>query len=367
MNQYIHPDILNELVSLSCDRASALFEELGIKAREEGRRWVGCCPSHESDNENAWNFYPDGEFSKGNWQCHTRGCQAKFGKGLIGLIRSILTFREEEECSFFKAIDFLLSFNNIKLKDIKIADPTSREKRDYQKTIRRLNNKGRKGCGGMTREEFRKKVQIPCPYFLSRNYSPSLLDRYDVGLYNGERVLIPVYDDEYKWVVGHVARSIHEKCRECGLYHKSGAGKCPMGAQKNQCAKWLNSRDFEASTYLFNYWFAAPHIKKSRVVILTEGVGDTLRLEELGIHNSLCIFGTELTGDQRSLIDRSGAMSVIVLLDNDEAGRKGAEKIKEGLGRSYRLFFPTIQDDPGSLNEDEVTKEILPLIKRLSG
>jgi len=362
---YHNPDIINKLIDLTCERAPELFEELDISYQEQGRRYVGICPCHESDNINSWNFYPDGEFVRGTWQCYTKGCHTKYNKGLVGLIRTLFEYREDISCSYYRAIDYLLSFNNLKnINEVKIEGQASLDKRKYQNIIKTLNNKVLESTSTLTREEFRKKVQIPAQYYIDRNYSPSVLDRYDVGLYNkGGRVLIPIYDDEYVKVVGYVARSIHEKCDRCGCYHK---GVCPLTSfAKYQSAKWTNSKGFRSDSHLFNYWFAGKYIKKNKVVILTEGVGDVLRLEELGIHNSVGLFGMDLADRQRMIIDQSGAMSIIVMLDNDEGGIKGAERIKRMLGRSYRLFFPRILDDPGNLKEDKVTKDIRRLIKKL--
>ena len=38
--------------------------------------------------------------------------------------------------------------------------------------------------------------------------------------------------------------------------------------------------------------------------------------------------------------DSSGAFSIVCLLDNDEAGVKGAKKIYEQCSKMYRLYFP---------------------------
>ncbi len=96
------------------------------------------------------------------------------------------------------------------------------------------------------------------------------------------------------------------------------------------------------------------------------GDGDVWRLEENGIRIGLGLFGTEMTDAQRILLDRSGALSIIVLLDADDAGQEGIKKLKSQLGRQYRMFFPKIQDDVGSLNSDEITSDIKPIIDKIS-
>ena len=174
---------------------------------------------------------------------------------------------------------------------------------------------------------------------------------------------MPVYNDKYTYVAGFLGRSIWPKCNRCDKWHEPESN-CPKTAYEiKESEKWLNG-SFQSTNYLYNYWFALPHIQKSGVAILVEGAGDVWRLEENGIHTSLALFGTELTDPQRVLLDRSGALSIIVMLDSDKAGREGAKKLKSQLGRQYRMYFPKIKDDAGELNRDEITEDINPIIQK---
>jgi len=101
-------------------------------------------------------------------------------------------------------------------------------------------------------------------------------------------------------------------------------------------------------------------------VVLVESPGNVWRLEEAGIHNSVAIFGAHLGPNQKKLIDSSGAFSIVCLLDNDEAGVKGAKKIYEQCSKMYRLYFPKFNaNDIGDMNVDNVTSDIKPLITQL--
>ena len=89
------------------------------------------------------------------------------------------------------------------------------------------------------------------------------------------------------------------------------------------------------------------------------------RLAEAGIHNAVAIFGTAFNNDQKHLLDESGALSIICLMDNDDAGKKAAEKIEEVCGRLYRLYFPNFSaNDVADLNVDSVTSDIKPFIQQ---
>ena len=52
------------------------------------------------------------------------------------------------------------------------------------------------------------------------------------------------------------------------------------------------------------------------------------------------------------------------MLDADKAGQEGAKKLKKQLGRQYRMYFPTIKEDAGELNQDEITSDIKPIIEK---
>ena len=102
------------------------------------------------------------------------------------------------------------------------------------------------------------------------------------------------------------------------------------------------------------------------VIVLVESPGNVWRLEEAGIHNSVAIFGAHLSTNQLNIINGSGAFSIVCLLDNDEAGKKGAKKIHDQCSKMYRLYFPKFEtNDIGDMNIDVVTNDIKPLISKL--
>ena len=56
------------------------------------------------------------------------------------------------------------------------------------------------------------------------------------------------------------------------------------------------------------------------------------------------------------------------LLDNDEAGVKGAEKIRELCSKMYRIYFPSLEtNDIAEMGIDKVTEDIKPLISKIQG
>jgi DNA primase len=113
-------------------------------------------------------------------------------------------------------------------------------------------------------------------------------------------------------------------------------------------------------------WFAKEHILKSSTAILVESPGNVWRLEENNIHNSVAIFGSSLSDKQKMLLDSSGAMNLVILTDNDEAGRKAAEQIKTKCQNTYRVFIPQIsKPDVAEMTSEEINQEIKSILGKI--
>ena len=172
-----------------------------------------------------------------------------------------------------------------------------------------------------------------------------------------QRAVVPIYDNNHEFIVGCTGRSIFDKCPKCNNYHDP----------KEKCRhfpKWMHSKGFQKEKWLYNYWVAKDEIAKTGVAILVESPGNVWRLAEAGIHNVVAIFGTAFNNDQKNLLDESGALSLVCLMDNDDAGQKAAKKIEEQCGRLYRLYFPSFDAaDIAELNVDTVTSDIKPFIE----
>jgi 5S rRNA maturation endonuclease (ribonuclease M5) len=365
-NKYFDLDLINELTDQACEDPERLLAELGIDARIQGKKYAGPCPIHEGDNPSAFNFYHDGESVRGIWICRTHQCHLKWKKNLAGLIQAVRSTELRRKFSWKETVDWLIKFNgNKSINDVKLPEKHILERRKASRIIHRLNISPVQKATGWTRDWVRNQLEIPSQYYVDRGYSKDILNKYDVGYYPSQnRVSVPVYDDNYKFCVGFAARSVYEQCSNCQLYHENNQD-CPKTAEQIvSSTKWRNSKNFDSGNYLYNYWFAKEHILKSGVAVLVEGSGDVWRLEENNIKVGLGLFGVELTEQQRVILDRSGALSLIVLLDPDEAGKRAARIIANKLRKSYRLFFPAISgEDVGELHSDAITSDIQPYIE----
>lgn len=342
---YFDQNRLSQLNVMLCDNIDELFDVLDIEYTRTHKMIICACPVHSGDNEAAFNLYteelPNGMI--GNWKCRTHQCEEKHGNNILAFLRCMLDF------TWKKTVDWACEFLGISFSKMKGVSSSDLEKRKFITNVKALRQETVTEKTGITRSLVRDRLDIPCKYYLNREYSSEVLDKYDVGLctdkdkrmYN--RAVVPIYDNNYKFAVGFTGRAVFE----------------------NYKYKWVHSTGFFANNYLYNYWFAQQHIMETGCVILVEGPGDVWRLEDNGIHIAVAMFGTELSDQQMSLLYGSGANSIIVLTDNDEAGKRAALKINEKCSRLFRMFFPNLSTaDVGDMATDDITNDIQPIIEQ---
>jgi DNA primase len=108
------------------------------------------------------------------------------------------------------------------------------------------------------------------------------------------------------------------------------------------------------------------HILRTKAAILVEGQGDVWRLSEAGIFNAVGMFGCSLSEQQRIILERSGALSLVILTDSDEAGQVGKEKIKQKCDKLFNLYFPSSSSkDVGDMKIEDIKSNLLPQIEGL--
>lgn len=372
----------NRLLALQinlCSRIDDLFAELGVSAVRSHKMYSGPCPIHCGDNAGALNLYFDGDSVPGYWRCQTRHCERTFRKTIIGFVRGVLSNREhgwigpnsKKTVGFSQTIDWCCNFLGTKFKDLRV-DTQELEKRRYIHHIDSVVRSINKANAGVPREQAIRKLSIPGEYFIKRKWSPEVLRQYDVGTPRDpsspfrERTVVPIYDDTGSFLIGATARSIHEKCQKCRFWHNPSVS-CPTGPYANlHFCKWRNTENFHRETCLYNYWYAKGHIKRTQTAVLVEGPGDLWRLVEAEIPMGLAMLGVDLSDQQQVILEMSGAMNVVLLLNNDTAGRDGITNLREQLGRSFRIHTPTLpSNDLGDLSPAEVRKLLNPLLERL--
>lgn len=136
-----------------------------------------------------------------------------------------------------------------------------------------------------------------------------------------DRITIPIRNKNGQ-IVGFTARIIKEDPNK-----KEG--------------KFINTRDtvvFSKSKNLFGIHHAYREAYKQDKIVLVEGAPDVIKLQSIGVVNSVAPLGTALTTDQIKLI-KSCARNVMMIPDTDKAGtdaarKNGVELFKAGVNVS---------------------------------
>ena len=360
---------LKQLSALAAQHIDQIYEYFGIRASYRNDILIkSCCPIHGGDNPTALNMYPKADY-KVHFKCRTHQCEDLFGNSLIHFIRGCLSRFEynwekegDKEANFSEAVEFLLSFLKQDFNSLK-SETVNIEKMKFGSLVNSLSRNKARGLG-ITQEQYRNKLEVPAKYYVDRGFDKEILEEYDVGYCDNprkpmyQRAVVPIYDNDHKYIVGCTGRSIHPRCEECKHYH-------PPKENCRHFPKWMHSKGFQKEKWLYNYWKAKNYMLDTGVAILVESPGNVWRLAESGIYNAVAIFGTAFNNDQKHLLDESGALSIVCLMDNDEAGKKAAAKIEEVCGRLYRLYFPRFNaNDVADLNVDGVTSDIKPFIQQ---
>lgn len=374
--------MIGEVSILLCDRMDDLLDQLSVDLSRVHDRYIGPCPVHGGDNHEALNLYPEGDKFYGWWECYTRGCHEYFPKySAVGFLRGVLSHQQhgweqpgDGTVSHRDAMDYALRFLGSEIDQITV-DQERDECRRFIRDVQSLTEQATGAVPLCTREEFRRCVQVPAPYFLERGYSRLVLDEYDVGYCKNRRsemcsrVVVPVYDVNYRMVIGCVGRSIHDACPSCGLHHYH-TYPCPDPRENlGRFSKWTCSKKFTDKHHLYNYWKAKTHIDASRCMVIVEGAADVWRLEEAGIHNAVALFGADLSGQQKRLIDGCNG-TIVALTDNDAAGERAAAIIADKCGDDFHVFRlcpPAGFKDVGEMPVQRVKESILPFIRSKMG
>jgi 5S rRNA maturation endonuclease (ribonuclease M5) len=366
---------MSQLNDSIVDNITKILDHFNIPHHEYNNRISLACPIHGSDNPESLSISLK-DNSRGVYKCWSNHCeeevierggkQVKRGKFVTSLIAELLKIQHNKEFSQWEAVKWCSKFLNVQI------DETNKNNYDYVKMGRILCKERVLTDGTVTRNFVRSSLKIPSKYFIDRGFEADTLDRYDVGMCSTPkkkmymRVVVPVYDDNYRFMVGCVGRSINSECPQCGMYHFKNK-PCPTNPiEKKWSEKWINSDQFNCSNYLYNYWFARDNIAKTGVAILVEGQGDVWRLEEAGYRNGLGIFGSYLNDQQKIALDALNAFNLIIATDNDEVGLKARETIKEKCERYYNLHFLNLpKKDIGELSKDEIKSLLDPILEKI--
>ncbi len=333
---------IDNLKKCSSERILELLDTLEVEYSYNDAEIRAICPVHRGDNSLGWSW----SFNHSSWRCWTKSCHDECGSDIIGLIKGI------RDCSFGQALRFLNSFirNN---KDINMPERKATP----------VPMPSKKPGIKIPLVDMISRIKLDDQYYTNRGLSSEIIKKYHIGICDNpdkkfnKRVVIPVLSDDRKYIVGFTARSIYNQCDKCKGYHNPDYAHCPC--RPEAFSKWKHSGGFAKSNFLYNYWFAQYYIRQSKTAILVEGPGDCLALEQAGIHNSVGLFGLSLSASQKLLLQKAGAVHIVLCMDNDDAGQKATRKIKEDLGYYFEVNVMSLNTkDVGEMETDEIKERV---------
>lgn len=185
------------------------------------------------------------------------------------------------------------------------------------------------------------KLDADHPYFAERGLTAETIATFGLGFCNKGLLR------------GYAAIPIHNAEGDLVAY----AGRWP-GTPKDGKGKYKLPEGFKKSIELFNYHRAIQESDEAPLVIV-EGFFDCMRLWQKGLRKVVALMGCDLSEAQEELLTRTTTPNarVIVMLDEDEAGRAGRLKILNRLAFKtfVRVFrFEQEGQQPEMLNADQL-------------
>tara|TARA_B100001939_G_C16910385_1_gene604295 strand:+ start:262 stop:1251 length:990 start_codon:yes stop_codon:yes gene_type:complete len=305
---------------------------------------IGSCPVHDGDNPQAFNINidPSSDYY-GSWFCNTKHCH-EGSNDILSLVGELLAKKSGRPFSFVEVLNFCKDFT----KNVNVEFTANISRQDTLSSILEKNSKTQIK-GRYTRSQVRSRLKYPCSYYLDRGFSSDALDYFDVGVSEDknsemyQRAVFPIYDENDEYMIGCVGRTI------CG-----------------DSKKWKNKKGFNSASFFYNYGKAIKEIDRCGTIILVEGQGDVMKLYMAGVKNAVGMFGSSLSDSQVFLLQKSGALNVVIMSDNDDAGNKVRQEAHEKLKYSFNIHdVITPANDVGDMEPSQIDSIIKPQLKGL--
>lgn len=351
-----------------------VIDHFQLSLEKTDRYYIGPCPIHGGDNVTAFNFYHTGNTTHGNWYCNTHQCHECFYNSAIGFIQALLSVetlswsqKGDQMVSFADTIKWCEQFFDQKYE----KNHTTRDNMTY--TINRMcNHQNKQYSFKITQQQYIDSgLKFPDNYFASRGYNEDILRKFSIGYCDNQskpmygRAIVPLHDKNGDYIIGCSGRSVFNKCNICKSYHNPEVC-CPSKDFIGIHCKWRHSNGFPGSSELYNFHRARKSIQETGLVIITEGPPNIWRLYEAGFDMSVSSMGAKFSLDQKKILDISGAHTIIIVPDADEASKKMIENIKETCSHTYNIVTiePSYKDDIGACNVDTVKNLLSPFIEK---
>jgi len=277
-------------------QASGLNIELEIDSD-----YIIFCPYHSNFRT------PAAEISKTTGMFYCFGCQQS--KTLIEFVMHCT------KRSYFEAARMIDS-KQVKTDIESDIDRLLDAKQEYEEYDMNLIHRLNKDCLSNSRA---------IEYLKSRSITKDSVEKYLIGYSeNQDMITIPVYSPD-SICVGFVARSVEGK-------------------------GFKNSHGLPRSKTLFNLH----RTKLSSQVFVVESSFDAIRIEQVG-RSAVATLGANISNRQMDLLKRYFT-SIILLPDNDEAGKSQSNKMNDSLGSIVTIGkIPDMYKDVSDMNNEQLS------------
>lgn len=124
--------------------------------------------------------------------------------------------------------------------------------------------------------------------------------------------------------------------------------------KEDKVGKYLYSTGLQRNSFLFNL----KAVKGDKDLVVVEGLLDALCAKALGLENVVALGGTSLNAAQIKAMRRSGAESITLCLDQDQAGQVATDKAIDEIlksGEDIKVYVATLP--PGFKDPDELIRD----------
>lgn len=280
---------------------------------QESKPSCGCSLEEEVRNGQV--------FPAGTFNCFACGSKFHFANG----IKEILTLKGTsiEAHPFLKP--YLEGQVQADLNSLIPEDMMSGLLNKYAAESLRMRVKGQQK---FVSEEELRTYRFTVPYMYQRKLTDAVIDKYDVG-FDGK--FIPPGRKKALPCITFPVRDVQ--------------GRTLFICRRSIEGKFFNlPTDIEKPVY--GIYELPPDTKE---VIICESIFNALTCIVYG-KLAVALLGTG-TPYQINQLRKLGATSFVICLDNDEAGRKGTEKLKKALGGSAMVWVMTVPDDGRDVND----------------
>jgi DNA primase len=310
--------------------------------KRTGTRLSGPCPIHGGSNPTQ--FRVDTE--KNLWNCFS---ECKHGGNVLDFIA------KKENLSIHEAAIKACEWFNIPLEDVKTNGHSAPELGEHSpapaaKPASAPASKPEDNAPNPPLKFKLEKLDRAHPYFAERGLSQETIIDFGLGYFTGDKGLM----------IGRIVIPIHNVQGEVVAYAGRWPGDPPEGTPKYKLPT-----GFRKGQEVFNLDRAIKE-PTERPLVIVEGFFDAIRLHQHGYRNVVALMGSTMTAAQEELIrgNTNDNSQVVVMFDEDEAGKAGRENIAVRLSKFCFVkvhVFDKPDMQPEHLSAEEIHALFTPL------